>query len=314
MNTPLVTVLMPAYNAEKYIGEAIISVLAQTFRDFELLIINDGSTDNTEKIIRSYIDSRIRLVNRNNEGVAAALNYGLSIARADYIARFDADDICLPERLKKQFNFLINNPDYVLAGSDAEYIDKDGVFVFALDYPAYTDEDIRQLSLAVCPFSHVTVMYKKEAVIAAGMYNVNAHTFEDHLLWHKLIESGKVCNIKEVLVKVRFNPGSVTIDDEWRGKQFKMLKYTAIDRMAINEEEGNTLLQIIRRQDKDKIKHGAYYSLLAKKYLFNNYDKARARQHIKQLIKTYPTKIKSYALLGLSFMPRFFLRSLYKNR
>src|SRR5580692_1553381 len=114
MNTdsPKVTVLMPAYNAGKYIGEAITSVLEQSFTDFELLIINDGSTDNTEKIIRSFKDSRIVLINQDNKGIAAALNAGLNMARANYIARFDADDICYPDRLKIQYDFITTYPQY----------------------------------------------------------------------------------------------------------------------------------------------------------------------------------------------------------
>src|ERR1700712_3200957 len=103
INNPLVTVLMPAYNAEKYIAEAISSVLKQSFTDFELLIVNDGSTDGTEKIINSFNDSRIILISQPNKGVSAALNFGLTHSRALYVARFDADDICHPDRLKIQY-------------------------------------------------------------------------------------------------------------------------------------------------------------------------------------------------------------------
>src|SRR5882757_7271659 len=106
IKSPKVTVLMPAYNAGKYIGEAISSVLGQSFVDFELLIVNDGSTDDTEKIIRSFHDSRIVMIRQENKGVSAALNLGLAHARAPYIARFDADDICLPNRLKVQYEFI----------------------------------------------------------------------------------------------------------------------------------------------------------------------------------------------------------------
>src|ERR1700761_448098 len=120
---PHISVLMPAYNAEKYIGTAINSLLKQTFSSFELVIINDGSTDNTINIINAFNDKRIKLVDQQNKGIAAALNHGLKIARAPYIARFDADDICMPERLEVQYNFLSMNPDYVIVGSDADYID-----------------------------------------------------------------------------------------------------------------------------------------------------------------------------------------------
>jgi glycosyltransferase involved in cell wall biosynthesis len=96
MHNPAITVLMPAYNAGKYIHEAISSVLAQSFTNFELLIVNDGSTDDTLAVISSFNDARIRVINQTNKGVAAALNNGLQHAQAPYIARFDADDICYP--------------------------------------------------------------------------------------------------------------------------------------------------------------------------------------------------------------------------
>src|SRR4030088_1747169 len=120
---PKITVLMPVYNAGKYIRDAIDSVLSQTFSDFELLIINDGSTDDAEKIIESFNDPRISVINQSNKGIAIALNTGLQLARAPYIARFDADDICYEDRLKVQYRFITANPEYIIAGSAADYID-----------------------------------------------------------------------------------------------------------------------------------------------------------------------------------------------
>ncbi|HTK19974.1 MAG TPA: glycosyltransferase family A protein, partial [Mucilaginibacter sp.] len=126
-----ITVLMPAYNAGKYIREAIESVLRQTHCNFELLIVNDGSTDNTVCVVLSFNDPRIVLVNKEHEGIAQALNTGLRLAEGHYVARFDADDICMPDRLEKQFNFLEDHPDYVLTGSDAEYILENGEYLFS---------------------------------------------------------------------------------------------------------------------------------------------------------------------------------------
>src|SRR5687768_3609783 len=115
MSVP-VTVLMPVYKGERHIAEAIDSVLAQTFRDFELLIVNDGSTDGTAAIVKAYNDQRIVLLSRPNGGVSAALNTGLEQARGEYIARFDADDVCYPHRLQVQYDFLRSHPDYVMVG------------------------------------------------------------------------------------------------------------------------------------------------------------------------------------------------------
>src|SRR5829696_8769351 len=110
---PAITVLMPAFNAAAFIAEAIRSVLAQDFSDFELLIVDDGSTDDTAAIVQGFSDRRIRLVDQPHRGIAAALNRGLYEARSPLIARFDADDICFPTRLRLQHEFLKQNPDVV---------------------------------------------------------------------------------------------------------------------------------------------------------------------------------------------------------
>src|SRR4051812_37828652 len=107
MSTPMVTILMPAYNASKYISEAISSVLQQSFSDFELLVIDDGSADETASIIRQFTDPRIHYLHQHHQGIAYALNKGLREAKGRFIARFDADDVCMPSRLARQVNFLL---------------------------------------------------------------------------------------------------------------------------------------------------------------------------------------------------------------
>lgn len=314
MNHPAITVLMPAYNAAKYIAEAINSVLSQTFTDFELLILDDGSTDDTVTQIKKFNDPRIRLIECEHAGVSPTLNRGLREARGYYIARFDADDVCYNHRLRLQYDFMRTYPEYVLVGSEADYMDMNGEYVFTLKYKGYTDQEIRDLDALVCPFSHVTVMYKKEEVLRAGGYDVNAHTFEDHLLWLKLIHHGKVCNLRQPLVSVRFNPESVTIDEKWRGVHFNELKHACLRNGHITLEEGNALKQIIRQQDFDKMKKGAYYSLIAKKYLWDNYHPGKARKHLGKLMNYYPARPGTYLLYLASFLPRDIILFLYRSR
>ena len=124
MENPKITVLMPVFNAENFLNKAIESILTQTFKDFEFLIINDGSTDNSEQIINNYAkkDSRIRLINRENHGLVDTLNFGLKQAKAELIARFDADDICMPSRLKEQFDFMQMDKTLALVGSFIQII------------------------------------------------------------------------------------------------------------------------------------------------------------------------------------------------
>jgi glycosyltransferase involved in cell wall biosynthesis len=308
-----ITVLMPAYNAGKYIREAIESVLAQTHDDFELLIINDGSTDDTVSVVFSFNDPRIVLVNKDHHGIAEALNTGLRLADTYYIARFDADDICMPDRLEKQFNFLEDHPDYVLVGSDAEYILENGDFLFSFKCIAHSNEEAQQNLYVYCPFIHSSVMYKRYEVIKAGGYNAHAHHFEDYLLWTSLAKMGKLQNLREPLLKVRFNPASVTIDERWRGERFRQLKRQATTRGAITEEEGNELLAIIKRQDIGKMKEGAYHALCGKKFLADNYQPTKARGHVRMAIRVKPFRLDNYLLYAVSYLPEPFIAWLHKK-
>lgn len=309
---PKLTVLMPVYNAAAFIGEAIDSVLNQTFRDFELLIVNDGSTDQTKEIIESYADNRICLVNQENKGIAKALNTGLQLAKGELIARFDADDICLPERLEKQLGFMEANTEYIVTGSEAEYITENGQHLFYFKCPAYTNEEINKIIRHTCPFIHSTVMYRKNAVLKTGGYPVDAHNFEDHLLWIQMGGYGNYCNLPFPLLKVRLNPASLTMDEKWRGSRFRKLKQRILHRGTITYEEGEELMSILKKQRKVKIQQGAYYTLCGKKFLLNNHEPRKARQQLRKAIQLFPFRFDNYVLYILSWFPGSFLKWLHK--
>jgi glycosyltransferase involved in cell wall biosynthesis len=313
-NFPKVTVLMPAYNAGKYIAEAIESVLQQTFSNFILLIVDDGSTDDTLEIVNAFSDTRIDLIHQPHKGIAAALNKGLSKANSKYIARFDADDICFSERLMKQVMFLDDHPDYVIVGSAAEYISENGDHLFDFKSIGHTHEQIIQKINSYCPFIHSSVMYRKEAVIKAGGYSIHAHNFEDYLLWIQVLKFGKFYNLPEQLIRVRFNPASVTIDERWRGRFFRKLKREVISKGTITEKEGSHLLSILKRQDFQNIKEGAYYALCGKKILLDNHQPKKARPLFSKAIMRYPYRLDSYALYLLSFFPDSFITWLYQKK
>lgn len=303
---------MPAYNVAKYIGKAINSVLAQSFTDFELLIINDGSTDETENIVRAFTDNRIRLINQPNKGIAAALNMGLLNADAALIARFDADDICMTERLQVQYDFLMKNPQYIIVGSDADYIDKNGDFVFTCRMPAHTSEEIQELAFNKCPFIHSAVLFNKEAILQAGGYDEEACSFQDHILWAKCIKLGKTCNLPVSLMQVRLNPESISIDEKWRTRRFREIKLESIRRGNLTKEEGVELRNILKKQNNARVKEGSYYSLLGKKYLWNNHQPEKARDNLRKAIRINPARIDSYLILALSFFPEHFINRVYK--
>ncbi len=308
----LVTVLMPAYNPGKYLPEAIESILAQTYSNFEFLIINDGSTDNTLNIINSYKDPRIRVISRENKGLIDTLNEGIDAAAGELIARMDADDICFPERLEKQVQFFLKHPDHVLVGAEANVVDKDGKFLFKLTPVGYTHEEIAAGVEIKCPFNHPSVMFRKEAVIKAGYYPKSALTFEDHLLWKKMLTVGKVANMHEVLVNYRFNPESVTIDEKWRGKRFIEIRKKAIYDGFVSEEDGQELQEIIRSQNFGAYRKASYYALVGKKYLWDNPDSALARKNLAEAIQHYPKNIMSYALYLFSYLPTPVRKGLYR--
>ena len=304
---------MPAYNAAPFIAEAISSVLSQSSDDYELLIVDDGSTDDTVKIVRSFSNPSLRLIRLNHQGIANALNTGLQHALGEYIARFDADDICEPGRLTAQSKFLDAHPAYIVCGGNAEYIDVNGEHLFDFQCRAYEHEDIIRLLNHHCPFIHSSVMYRKAVVLQAGGYPVDAHNFEDHLLWAQLAGKGKYFNLNEKLIKVRFNPSSATIDEKWRGDRFRHLKNRIIRKAKITTEEGKELETIIREQDLKQIKEGAYYALCGKKLLVNNHRPARARQHLSKAIRIQPQRLDNYALYALSYLPASMINWLHKK-
>ena len=303
---------MPVYNAADYIHDAISSVLVQTFPSFELLIVNDGSTDDTEKVINSFHDDRIRLIRQEQKGVAAALNYGIMQARGEFIARFDADDICYPERLEIQYSFMRTHPEFIIIGSAVDYIDANKQFIFSYYPPALTNQEIQQLPYSICPFIHSSVFYRKDVISEIG-YNEYAYGFEDHLLWLSAIRLGKVHNLPQPLVKVRLNPDSVTIDERKRSRKFLTLKYNALKNEAISQIEGLQLLNELRDQDTRRIKENAYYSLLAKKYLWNNHNPSKARENIRKAIARNLFDIKGYGLFILSYLPVNFIVKLHRR-
>lgn len=294
---------MPAYNAGNYIHEAIESVLAQSFTDFELLIINDGSTDQTMEMINSFDDERIVVISQDNLGVAAALNTGLEHARADYIARFDADDVCYPNRLQVQYDFMQRHPEYQVVGSAADYIDVDGYHLFTQEPAAFSNSQLQHLKYSVCPFIHSTVLYKKDVVLNNGGYNELAYTFEDHFLWLQILKEQKACNLPEALIKVRLNPESVTIDEKWRPRKFLHIKYTALKKRNITQRDSDRLHEIGREQYSHRIKYGAYYALCGKKFLLNNYQPKKARTHMAKAISIHPLRLDNYLLYTLSYLP-----------
>lgn len=212
MSSPVISVVMPAYNCAGFLRESLDSLLNQTFSDFELIIINDGSTDNTADIIRSYKDARIRyLENSKNEGLAFTLNRGIDLSRGRFIARMDGDDICLPQRFHQQLNFFEAHPDAAILTSWVELMDEDGKFAgyWEEEKRAGTPQKIRSQLVKDNCIAHPTVMAKAE-LLSKYKYNLTQAT-EDYDLWLRITADNiPVYKLEEVLVKHRINLNSFT--------------------------------------------------------------------------------------------------------
>ena len=208
-DNPLVTVLMPVFNAEKYLGSAMESILSQTYTHFEFLIINDGSTDKTAQIIESYSDKRIRLIqNPRNLGLVKTLNIGIDLAKGKYIARMDADDICHAERLERQVEFLETHPKVVLIGSGYVMIDEFGNPVHIKRKPMDSIQ-VRWVSLFRTAIEHPVSTYK--ASLAKKIkYNENYDFAQDYDLWVRMLEHGDASILEDILLKYRMHDENIS--------------------------------------------------------------------------------------------------------
>lgn len=203
---PKVSVLMPAYNAEKYIALAIDSILAQSFQDFEFIIINDGSTDNTEQIIRSYTDSRIRYVkNEKNLKLIATLNKGFDLCLGQYIVRMDADDISLPSRIERQVQFMDQNPEIGLCGTAFESFG----FINGPYFYKSEDIDIRIRLLHECHMLHPSIIIRTEVIRQQNLYMTILHG-EDLDFFIRIAEHTKLANLPEILIRYQQLPESMS--------------------------------------------------------------------------------------------------------
>lgn len=212
---PEISVVMPTYNGDKWIRESIDSVLNQTFENFELLIIDDGSSDSTKEIIENYkkADKRIITVYKSHTGATDSQNVGINIARGSWIARIDQDDICEPERLSKQLAFVYNNPEIDLLGSGFIEIDKDGNYIKKHSFPRHHKRLTANLETLRRFFPHSSAFYRLDAARKVGKYNIRFIRADDWDLWQRLSEQGKIACLAEPLVKIRKHAGQMSLLD-----------------------------------------------------------------------------------------------------
>lgn len=210
--SPRVTVLLPVYDAERFLAEAVESILAQSHRDFELLAIDDGSRDGSLALLERYArsDTRVRIVRQTHQGVTATLNAGLALARGELIARMDADDVALPQRLELQIASLDREPDVACVGCAYEVIDVKGRRLGVAKPPCDSVGIEAAALLGSSPIIHSGALYRRESVLAIGGYDASVPIAQDYDLWLRLMDVSRLANLPDVLLRVRYDASSIS--------------------------------------------------------------------------------------------------------
>jgi len=212
MNPPTVSVVMSVYNGQRFLSEAVQSILGQSFSDFEFVIVDDGSTDKSSEILAQYMrrDGRIRVHRQTNKGRALSLNIGMELSKGRYIARMDADDVALPNRLAEQVDFMERHPEVGLLSGSYERINSDGRLMDTVRLPL-GDDEIRSMMLHSNAMCHPAVMMKKEVAIACGGYRKVFSESEDYDLWLRMSERIQLANLEQPILRYRVHSKQASI-------------------------------------------------------------------------------------------------------
>jgi len=295
---PIASVILPVYNAKKYLAQAIESVLSQTFKNFELLLLNDGSTDNSLEILKYYAahDNRCSVFSWPNRGLVKTLNEGIRLAKSEIILRMDADDICIYSRFEKQIDYLSRHPECVAIGSKVLLIDDEGLpiseFSLALSHEDIDQDHLVGLGGSIC---HPAAAIRKMAIIRIGGYRDRYKHAEDLDLFLRLAEIGKLANLPNILLKYRQHVDSIGYT-----KKVKQLRSSVY---AVNDackRRGIEKQNILRRDVKKSAKKTTIADIHRKWgwWALAEGNLKTAKKHTFKAIKNGPLNIKSLRLLA----------------
>lgn len=247
-NTPLVSVIMPAYNVETYISAAIESILNQSYKNFEFIIIDDYSNDKTFDVIKSFKskDQRIILVrNKENIGVTKSLNKALKLAKGKYITRMDADDWSFPERFKLQVELMEDHPDVVVSGSYIEVCDSKLKTTYIRKYHL-DDQSIRKHLFRYSPFAHPATIWKA-AVLKKEGYDERINVCQDYELYFRIGKIGKFMNLDKILLKLRMHERSIsTTLSDIQSKNTVLIRLNAVLILGYNMSSFDKLYNFLQ--------------------------------------------------------------------
>ena len=292
LGKPEISVLMPIFNAGRFLKEAVDSILNQTFSNFELLILDDGSTDKSLDIISSFTDNRIHVFSDNkNKGIVHQLNKGLHHAKAPLIARMDADDIAMPNRLKIQKDLLDDNTDIEMVASSVEIINEKNEIQKVIHQPSKQADILFSFCRMKNPFYHPSVMYRKRSVKEAGGYRDKYLHMEDFDLWFRLYRKGiQMSNIEKVLLQYRVHNHQISITE--RSHQVECLVAFLKEQLKIkhSEKELKAFLDIVRWHNfKAKTKEEIHFliDIWGEMLLYADLDKDEKKALAEKLIQNY---------------------------
>ncbi len=306
MTRPLISVVMSVYNSEKYLSEAIESILNQTYTNFEFIIVNDGSTDSSFDIIQKYAknDERIVLISRENKGLPFSLNEGIKKARGKYIARMDADDISLPTRFEEQVKFMENEPNVGVCGSCIKIFANGCKKKWRVPI---TDDECKMSLLVGSCFAHPAVMIRKSVLEDNQIfYDENLYTAQDYALWISLSGLTKFANIPKVLLHYRKLESSISSQADKRlDVKFKLLlKYIEHNLVSfdfVSVKNAKILFSLLVNKDAFKIPFSDIVffmkKLMKKNGEFLKYDEAKLKKKMRRKLLVYLFKTKSYRFL-----------------
>lgn len=294
----MVSVVMSVYNGEKYLNEAIRSILNQAFQDFEFIIVDDGSKDRSSEIIRSFNDPRILIISHENRGLSASLNAGIRVASGKYIARMDADDISSPHRLDLQFHYMEGHPECVLLGGAIEYIDAEGAKLYTRSFPTDDARLKGGLPLSV-QIVHPASMYRRADFLGTIGYreDVKKH-IEDILLWNEFSKLGRFANLSDVVLKYRISPSSISGHNRFDVMRRNRIVLKLVAHEDFTPKDAHFLENLGKESQSEKM--ARYYSRLGLIYMSqNNY--STARSYLRKSLSSTFSCITLYHYIQASF-------------
>jgi glycosyltransferase involved in cell wall biosynthesis len=302
-------VLLPVWNGEAFLEQAMESILRQTLSSLELIVIDDGSTGASAAIAEKLAcgDDRVRVLRRAHEGLSATLNAGIAAARGEYVARMDADDISLPDRLQKQVAYLDAHPGCVAAGAWIEVVDEVGLELGVKTFRETHEQISAALFRGISPMAHPTVVMRRDVLRAAGGYDARLYPSEDLDLWFRLAERGELANLGEALLRHRRHRAAVGVREREKMKAMALaICNAARSKRGLPSRRGTSILA--------GTKVDAQYHFECARTALIAGPRLTALRHAAATVAAEPDRLYGYATLFACAVPRPLLRFLLELR